>query len=39
MNFSILIVDDEKNIREGLSTSLELDGFKTYIAEDGAEST
>lgn len=37
MDFSILIVDDEKNIREGLSTSLELDGFKTYIAEDGAE--
>lgn len=37
MDFSILIVDDEKNIREGLSTSLELDGFKTCIAADGQE--
>ncbi|MGL1892063.1 MAG: sigma-54 dependent transcriptional regulator [Spirochaetaceae bacterium] len=35
MSFNILIVDDEKNIREGLSTSLEIDGFNTYIAEDG----
>lgn len=37
MDFNILIVDDEKNIREGLSTSLELDGFTTLIAADGKE--
>ena len=27
MNFTILIIDDEKNIREGLSAALELDGY------------
>ena len=37
MEFSILIVDDEKNIREGLSISLEMDGFNTFLAEDGNE--
>ncbi|MFQ3619769.1 MAG: sigma-54 dependent transcriptional regulator [Spirochaetales bacterium] len=35
MKFNILIVDDEKNIREGLGQALELDGYKTYLAEDG----
>ncbi len=37
MGFNILIVDDEKNIREGLSVSLEIDGFNTLLAEDGFE--
>lgn len=35
MNFTILIVDDEKNIREGLGRSLEMDGFRTLLAENG----
>ncbi|MBI9102805.1 MAG: sigma-54-dependent Fis family transcriptional regulator [Spirochaetales bacterium] len=35
MKFQILIVDDEKNIREGLAKSLELDGYDTYTAENG----
>ncbi|OQY38650.1 MAG: transcriptional regulator [Spirochaetaceae bacterium 4572_7] len=35
MSFNILIVDDEKNIRDGLSISLEMDGYNTYTAEDG----
>jgi len=37
MVFNILVVDDEKNIREGLGTSLEIDGYKTYLANDGFE--
>ncbi|AHC14342.1 sigma-54-dependent transcriptional regulator [Salinispira pacifica] len=35
MKFRILVVDDEKNIREGLGKSLELDGYETVLAEDG----
>ncbi len=35
MKFRILVVDDEKNIREGLAKSLELDGYETVLAEDG----
>lgn len=35
MSFNILVVDDEKNIREGLSISLEMDGYNTFLAEDG----
>ncbi|HDQ13206.1 MAG TPA: sigma-54-dependent Fis family transcriptional regulator [Sediminispirochaeta sp.] len=35
MNFTILIVDDEKNIREGLGHSLEMDGYQIELAEDG----
>ncbi len=31
----ILIVDDEKNIREGLRKSIELDGYEAITAEDG----
>ncbi len=31
----ILIVDDEKNIRDGLKKSLEYDGYEVVIAEDG----
>ncbi|MBN2510697.1 MAG: sigma-54-dependent Fis family transcriptional regulator [Spirochaetales bacterium] len=37
MKFNVLIVDDEKNIREGLSKALELDGYATFIAEHGKE--
>jgi len=35
MNFTILIVDDEKNIREGLGKALQLDGYDVVLAEDG----
>lgn len=35
MKFTILIADDEKNIREGLATSLELDGYNVISAENG----
>lgn len=37
MTFSILIVDDEKNIREGLGKALEMDGYEVLLAEDGQE--
>ncbi|MGP1587001.1 MAG: sigma-54-dependent transcriptional regulator [Treponemataceae bacterium] len=35
MNFKILICDDEINIRQGLSESLEIEGYKTVLAENG----
>jgi len=35
VNFKLLIVDDEKNIREGLGTALELDGYEIALAADG----
>ncbi len=35
MNFSVLIVDDEKNIREGLGKALQLDGYNVILAENG----
>ena len=35
MNFTILIIDDEKNIREGLGTALELEGYDVKLAENG----
>jgi DNA-binding NtrC family response regulator len=37
LNFNILIVDDEKNIREGLGRSLEMDGYNILLAGDGKE--
>ncbi|MDR1575502.1 MAG: sigma-54 dependent transcriptional regulator, partial [Treponema sp.] len=37
MKFKLLIVDDEKNIREGLAASLEMDGYETVCAADGDE--
>ncbi len=37
MKFRILVVDDEKNIREGLAKSLELDGYEAILASDGLE--
>ncbi|WP_010256707.1 sigma-54-dependent transcriptional regulator [Treponema primitia] len=35
MQFRILVVDDEKNIREGLAASLEMDGYQVETAADG----
>ncbi|MCR4940002.1 MAG: sigma-54 dependent transcriptional regulator [Treponemataceae bacterium] len=35
MQFNILIIDDEKNIREGLADAMELEGYKAFMAEDG----
>ena len=35
MKFKILIIDDEKNIREGLAAALEMDGYNTAVAENG----
>ena len=37
MKFKLLIVDDEKHIREGLAASLEGDGYETVCAADGDE--
>lgn len=37
MKYSVLIVDDEKNIRSGLAKSLELDGYRVLTAADGEE--
>jgi DNA-binding NtrC family response regulator len=35
MKFTILIIDDEKNIREGLAADFEMDGYNVKIAENG----
>ncbi|MCR5125773.1 MAG: sigma-54 dependent transcriptional regulator [Treponema sp.] len=35
MKFTILIVDDEKNIREGLAADFEMDGYNVKVAENG----
>ena len=35
MRFRLLVVDDEKNIREGLAASLEMDGYQVETAADG----
>ena len=37
MKFKLLVADDEKNIREGLAASLEMDGYDTICAADGNE--
>ncbi len=37
MKFNVLIVDDEKNIREGLGKSLGMEGHNVLLAEDGVE--
>jgi DNA-binding NtrC family response regulator len=36
VKFKILIVDDEKNIREGLAAAFEMEGYDAVTAEDGA---
>lgn len=37
MKFTILVIDDEKNIRTGLQAALELDGYEVLLAADGKE--
>ena len=37
MKLCILVVDDEKNIRDGLGRALELDGYEVHTAGDGRE--
>jgi DNA-binding NtrC family response regulator len=37
MQFTILIVDDEKNIRDGLAEAFEMEGYATVVASDGQE--
>ncbi|MHB9295397.1 putative Regulatory protein AtoC [Pillotina sp. SPG140] len=37
MRFKLLIIDDEKNIREGLAVALGLDGYTVATAADGTE--
>jgi len=37
MRFTILVADDEKNIREGLGEYLRLDGYAVSLASDGKE--
>ncbi|ORC31783.1 sigma-54 dependent transcriptional regulator [Marispirochaeta aestuarii] len=37
MKFNVLIVDDEKNIREGLGKALELEDYNVFLAADGKE--
>ncbi len=37
MKFTILVADDERNIREGLAEALRLDGYDVALAADGEE--
>ncbi len=37
MSFTILIADDEKNIRTGLAKSLRMEGYQVKLAEDGIQ--
>ncbi len=37
MKFTILIIDDEKNIREGLASNFELEDYNVKTAENGEE--
>ncbi len=37
MKFTILIIDDEKNIREGLAADFEMDGYQVKLASNGRE--
>lgn len=37
MKFNLLIVDDEKNIREGLGKALEMEGYNVFLAENGRQ--
>ncbi|MDR2071816.1 MAG: sigma-54 dependent transcriptional regulator [Spirochaetaceae bacterium] len=36
MKFKLLIVDDEKNIREGLAAAFKMEGYEVVTSEDGA---
>ncbi len=35
MKFNILVIDDEKNIRQGLAAALEMDGYNVLMADNG----
>lgn len=37
MKFTILIIDDEQNIREGLGASFEMDGYNVKLASNGKD--
>ena len=37
MNFRLLVIDDEKNIREGLADFLKMGGYDVVCAVDGDE--
>ncbi|MCQ2610197.1 MAG: sigma-54 dependent transcriptional regulator [Treponema sp.] len=37
MKFTLLIIDDEKNIREGLAANFEIEGYTVKLAADGKE--
>ncbi|TXT42101.1 MAG: Fis family two component sigma-54 specific transcriptional regulator [Spirochaetes bacterium] len=37
MKFTILIVDDERNIRDGLAEAFGMEGYETVVASDGQE--
>ena len=37
MRFTVLVVDDEKNIREGLGEFLSMEGYEVALAADGRE--
>lgn len=37
MKFNVLVVDDEKNIREGLGKALQMDGYDVVLAVDGLD--
>jgi DNA-binding NtrC family response regulator len=37
MNFRLLVIDDEKNIREGLAEALQGEGYDVICAQDGDE--
>ena len=37
MKFTILIIDDEKNLREGIAADFEMDGYNVKLAANGKE--
>jgi len=37
LNFTVLVVDDERNIREGLAEAFRMDGYEALTAADGEE--
>lgn len=37
MKFTLLIIDDEKNIREGLAANFEMEGYNVKLAENGKQ--
>ena len=37
MQCTVLIIDDEKNIREGLAAALEMEGYTVALAADGKQ--